>query len=430
MAVTPTKTTNPLPFEHLEPKRFEDLVRQLIYDFKRWRQLEATGRSGGDSGFDARGWEAIYDGGDPTGDQPGSDGDDDGEAPPPDGDRLWLIQCKRERSIGPTKILQHLALIPASTLEGLYGLVFVAACDLSKATRDACRTWCRERGIQEVHIWGRGEIEDLLFQPKNDHLLFAYFGISLQIRKRSTTAALRRVTTVKRKLKRLLTGPGFPGTSLILRDASDDRYPWTQGVSLRTGQFLWRPVAAKSLGPRGLRVVVRCFHAFYRHESQEWDAASMLNRATPYEARNLWDLDDDEARRESSSAIQSWGRLPQPNQAFLYVLRDLPYEEILEVDEIADDVCTLPTLFTTFKSGEPPYSEMAEAYLQINSWGRFALDHTKRVRLFVDQERDAAWEQRWCEGTGGTLPPAQYQFPMPDGSTWIPTNSTDVDRDA
>lgn len=145
-----------------------------------------------------------------------------------------------------------------------------------RAAYSFARAWCRERGIQEVHIWGRGEIEDLLFQPKNDHLLFAYFGISLQIRKRSTTAALRRVTTVKRKLKRLLTGPGFPGTSLILRDASDDRYPWTQGVSLRTGQFLWRPVAAKSLGPRGLRVVVRCFHAFYRHESQE--AAQSISR--------------------------------------------------------------------------------------------------------------------------------------------------------
>jgi hypothetical protein len=44
----------PLPFTHLEPKRFEDLVRQLVYDFRPWRRLEATGRSGSDDGFDAR----------------------------------------------------------------------------------------------------------------------------------------------------------------------------------------------------------------------------------------------------------------------------------------------------------------------------------------------------------------------------------------
>ena len=38
----PSKTINPLHFEDLEPHRFEDLVRQLIYDFKNWQSIEAT----------------------------------------------------------------------------------------------------------------------------------------------------------------------------------------------------------------------------------------------------------------------------------------------------------------------------------------------------------------------------------------------------
>ena len=54
-----TRTLHPLPFENLEPKRFEDLVRQLAYDFRVWRSLEATGRSGSDDGFDARGYEIV-----------------------------------------------------------------------------------------------------------------------------------------------------------------------------------------------------------------------------------------------------------------------------------------------------------------------------------------------------------------------------------
>ena len=37
-----TKTLNPLHFEDLEPHRFEDLVRQIIYDFKEWSLLEPT----------------------------------------------------------------------------------------------------------------------------------------------------------------------------------------------------------------------------------------------------------------------------------------------------------------------------------------------------------------------------------------------------
>ena len=51
------RTTGPLHFEDLEPRRFEDLARQLIYDFRPWRSLEATGRAGSDEGFDARGME-------------------------------------------------------------------------------------------------------------------------------------------------------------------------------------------------------------------------------------------------------------------------------------------------------------------------------------------------------------------------------------
>lgn len=54
-----TKTMNPLHFEDLEPHRFEDLVRQLIYDFRPWRKLEPTGRTGGDEGFDVRGYEIV-----------------------------------------------------------------------------------------------------------------------------------------------------------------------------------------------------------------------------------------------------------------------------------------------------------------------------------------------------------------------------------
>jgi hypothetical protein len=34
-----TKTINPLPFEYLENRRFEDLTRQLIYDYREWQSL-------------------------------------------------------------------------------------------------------------------------------------------------------------------------------------------------------------------------------------------------------------------------------------------------------------------------------------------------------------------------------------------------------
>lgn len=46
-----TKTYGPIHFEDLDPHRFEDLVRELIYDFRDWQSIEATGRTGSDEGL-------------------------------------------------------------------------------------------------------------------------------------------------------------------------------------------------------------------------------------------------------------------------------------------------------------------------------------------------------------------------------------------
>lgn len=99
--MAPTRRTlNPLPFGDLEPGRFEDSVRQLAYEFKYWRRLEAAGWAGSDDGVDARGYEIV----DGTRSSLDPKGKEEGEAVEGASDRLWLIQCKREKKIGPTKL--------------------------------------------------------------------------------------------------------------------------------------------------------------------------------------------------------------------------------------------------------------------------------------------------------------------------------------
>jgi hypothetical protein len=61
----------------------------------------------------------------------------------------------------------------------------------------------------------------MLFQPRNDHLLFAYTGILLLTRRRTMKAELRSRLSAKRKAKRILQ----EGENVLIRDASDDRYP-------------------------------------------------------------------------------------------------------------------------------------------------------------------------------------------------------------
>src|SRR5260370_17204293 len=97
---SPSKTTGPLHFEDLEPHRFEDLVRQLIYDFRTWKSLEGLGRSGSDEGFDVRGVQIIE-----SLDSDDQDKEDEDNQEASSGsERLWLIQCKRQHSIPPKNL--------------------------------------------------------------------------------------------------------------------------------------------------------------------------------------------------------------------------------------------------------------------------------------------------------------------------------------
>jgi hypothetical protein len=82
-----------------------------------------------------------------------------------------------------------------------------------------------------------------LFQPKNDHLLFAYIGVSLQMRKRSLKTEIRARLATKRKAKKVLGN--FRPT--LIRDASEDRYPWLAETSEDVGKS-WTSRAVNPMG--------------------------------------------------------------------------------------------------------------------------------------------------------------------------------------
>lgn len=337
MAYT-TRTLNPLPFGDLEPKRFEDLVRQLTYEFKDWRRLEATGRSGSDDGFDARGYE-IVDSTRPTLD---TENEDKEEELDNGSDLLWLIQCKREKRIGPTKLRDYLAEILLTPDEQLYGIVFSAACDFSKQSRDALAEWCRDNGVSEWHIWGRGELEDMLFQPRFDHLLFAYFGISLTIRHRTKASGLRSQVAIKRKIKRFLDGQN--NGLILVRDIDDQCYP---RLPSKGEQPRFRVRRVDTISAYGLRLKVSMRQAWLSVDDKEWDVAfaSVGNQYSVYE--DPWNRPTDAEEVIDRLASEAWDHLPDNEKAWLYVDGIIPYENIILIDDIGDDEFSGPHIFVT-----------------------------------------------------------------------------------
>src|ERR1700732_1358199 len=145
MAVT--KTLGPLHFEDLEPHRFEDLVRELVYDFKDWQSIEATGRGGSDDGFDIRAYERVS----LPEREPAEEEDEEGEdTPHPMEGNLWMFQCKRETSIGPTQVARIIE-DGVKTDRPPYGYVLAAPANFSKKSFDVFQEELRKRGVMEFY---------------------------------------------------------------------------------------------------------------------------------------------------------------------------------------------------------------------------------------------------------------------------------------
>lgn len=362
-----TRTIGPLHLEDLEPHRFEDLVRQLLYDFRAWRQLEATGRAGSDDSFDVRGWEKVSH--EATGaDEESVDGEEAPEPMPVGEDRLWLIQCKREKRIGPKKLVQYLDDIPEDELKQLYGIVFVAWCDFSKQARDVFRAKVLELGVSEAHLWGKAEVEDQLFQPKNDHLLFAYTGISLQTRRRSLKTEVRSKLATKRKASKLLNAY----QPVLIRDASDDRFPYLdKDESLERffdrGRWLVRPF--DRLTSKGLVFIVRKYYAYIDDDGVRWDYSELANAALSHSHEDPWD-GYERANEDRQAAWDMWRDFPDKNRAWYEMTKYIPYENVLAFDDIGDEawpqgVQILTTPFDTLKG---PFSQ----------WGWHSLEGVDR----------------------------------------------------
>ncbi len=212
-----TRTLGPIHFEDLDPRRFEDLVRELIYRFRDWQTIEATGRTGKDAGFDIRAYERSL---------IGVEGQTEDEDPPHpmDGNR-WMIQGKREKELGPADLRKILGDVDND--DPPYGYILAASANFSKDSFDIFREVLRSKGVMEIYLWGKPELEDMLHLPKNDRILFTFFGLSLTSKRRTRATEVRSLVITKNKLIKLLGTPEHEfNKEILLRDINDEHYPY------------------------------------------------------------------------------------------------------------------------------------------------------------------------------------------------------------
>jgi hypothetical protein len=375
MAVT--KTLGPLHFEDLEPHRFEDLVRELAYDFKDWQSIEATGRGGSDDGFDIRAYERVSaPEREPEEEEP-EVGDD---VPHPMEGNLWMIQCKRETEIGPTKVGQ---IIDDGVKAGSppYGYVLAAPANFSKKSFDVFREELRKRGVMEFYLWGRAALEDMLHLPKNDRVLFTFFGISLVTRRRSRATDVRAIVARKNKLMKIF-GEQPSHEPILVRDLKDAQYPDSSRYKDFEDNTRWRTHTVVDLDPRGLVLTVHEYFAYRDPSRGEWDMSEALNLADRHEG------DDPERRRkdhELRERIESfWHFIPHAHRA-TYVCNGLVrFEDIAVIDDKGDSEFRLPHIFVDFHDTKGPFFGFAR-YLRIHEHRHESIEGLKRIDHFPSE---------------------------------------------
>jgi Restriction endonuclease len=389
----PSRTTNPLPFLDLDPHRFEDLVRNLIYDFKRWKSIEATGRAGNDSGFDVRAWEE-------TSDISNEGSEDDETGSHPMGGNLWKIQCKREKEVGPTKV-------KAIVKEGVdkndppYGYILVAPATFSKQSYDAFRSELRAKGVMEFFLWGKSELEDMLFLPKNDGILFAFFGYSLSTKRRTRASEVKFSINNKNKLLRILTD-GDPTREcrrpILTRDSKDTHYPRKSAYSDFDRLPRWKEYDAIAFYPTGLIFEVAEHYAFIDAKAKQWDCVDTVNLVR---LRSDAPEEQQEKKFLLEQRVRSfWRFLPRANQARIQVRGIIHFDDMLAIDDKGDPFFSFPHIFVDFSLKTGPFHGF-HTFFDIGRELTYLDDEYQRVAYFPnplpDRPRGKIYKDRVVE---------------------------------
>ncbi|MDB5200483.1 MAG: hypothetical protein JWO92_2446 [Chitinophagaceae bacterium] len=373
-----TRTYGPMHFEDLEPHRFEDLVRELIYDYKDWQSIEATGRSGNDDGFDIRAYEKI------SAYQTERDDDQVDEVIDihPMNGNLWMIQCKRELEIGPQKIKNIISDCINSDAPP-YGYILVASANFSKKSFDVFREELKKRGVMEFYLWGKASLEDMLHMPKYDRVLFTFFGISLLTKKRNRSTEIKSLVIIKNRLFKILGEEANPFTKVLIRDINDTSYPYEEDYNDFKDKPRWKIFSFKNYNVYGVWFELHEYYAYYDALRNEYDYTTSI------ELENLFEDDDsDEVRKtkmdKNSLVREFWEALPRAKQTKVSIWGLVKYEDILVVDEKGDVLNKLLHLYVDFKHSNGPFGRLI--HVIENGYNTISVEKedSKRIKVFPE----------------------------------------------
>lgn len=219
----------------------------------------------------------------------------------------------------------------------------------------------------------------MLVQPKNDYLLFAYFGFSLQVRRRSLKADLRGRLATKRKLAKVVGDIAQRNfRPILLRNALDDTYPWIDDATAFRAKPQWRYFMFLGHSrPDHLAFLANKFYAYVDDAGQRWDYDKRFDKGWPRHPE-LVGLERESRDEQENEMHSRWWQLPERNRAALEIVGFVHYDRVLAVDELGDRFHQGPHLFIEFSEEEGPFDGYQD-------WVKYGADGSRnRIRPTKD----------------------------------------------
>jgi hypothetical protein len=181
---------------------------------------------------------------------------------------------------------------------------------------------------------------------------------------------VRAKLATKRKALRVLKGREL--RPVLLRDATDDRYPWMDEDvrKIPVERRRWTVMTYKGAFSNGLHFILHRHPAYVNDDGEEWDFAEKFDSGPVRRHENPWRLGVDHLDELRTETFDIWEALPEENRFWFLVYAVLPFENILDIDEFGDDWFDGPHIYTTeFRVKHAPFSGFVEALEKDRRWG-------------------------------------------------------------
>lgn len=326
-----TSTQHRLPFNELDPRRFEDLCLALVLPLARWNHIRHVGRVGSDLGVDIDGVETLENG----------------------TNRAWSIQCKRYFRFTARDARKAIdEALQGGTVPDVF--LLVVACDVSRQAQDAFGKYAKEKGIGQPAIWTRSILEARLYERTD--LLLVYFGISMFDRSRRREDTIRRNIRLKDRAWAEFVRPinknplqkqpydKFSYGKFVIRSIDDSSYPSVDSSSVSiSGWFVLEP------------------YDFY-HNGIEFILGM---RTGLLDEEGNWCILSPDSQLKSDEHCETF-----------WLLGRIPYRNMVDFDLRGDEYYNVPHIFCTFSDGGEPYEEF-----------RYSLVNAPYATLMVDRQQ-------------------------------------------